>query len=332
MATISNSAARVSRLRAVAGRQEGLVTRGQLEALGHSPGQIKRWTAEGRLVAIFPAAFALGHPTLGPRSRMRAAALACPGAVISHRSAAALLGIGERAPVVVDLTPTEQRGRKIEGIRAHSVPFPAPHELVRAQGIPCTGVARTVVDLAGTYGEKALRETVEMAATRRVLDIAAIDAVLAEGPRRRGAPCLRRILDDWRPVAETAKHSTVRSLFEARLLPLIASAGLPTPQINAPVRVATRTLEVDLLWPAHRFIVEADSRRHHAIEAAFDRDHLRDRQLKAAGFSVLRVTWREAEREPEAVLAAIRNELARRTENGVPPARAEKHGPLSPPH
>ena len=73
-----------------------------------------------------------------------------------------------------------------------------------------------------------------------------------------------------------------------------------------------RVLEVDLLWPQERFIVEADSRRFHATEVAFERDRLRDRKLMAVGHSVLRVTWREVEREPAAVLEVIRGELERR--------------------
>jgi very-short-patch-repair endonuclease len=312
MAGISNHARIGSAVANVAGRQEGLVTRRQLEASGLSSRQIEGWVGDGRLHPVFRTVFVLGHPTLGPRALMRAAALACPGAVISHRSAAFLLGLREVAPVVVDLIPGEQRGRQIDRIKAHRVSFPGPIELRRVYGIPCTSVARTIVDLAGTHGIEKLREAVEMAATRKKLDVAAIDAVLASGPRRRGAPALRIVLDEWRTVAETAKHSTVRSLFEAKLLPLIAGAGLPTPHINARVRTAERVFEVDLLWPERKFVVEADSRRHHAIEVAFERDHKRTRELIACGYEVHRVTWREAEREPNAVFAVLRARLEQR--------------------
>jgi very-short-patch-repair endonuclease len=307
MAEVSNRATR--RLGQIAARQEGIVTTEQLRAAGLSDEMISRWVRDGRLHPVFRTVYILGHPTLGPRGRMRAAALACPGAVISHRSAAVLLGLREVAPAVIDLIPAEQRGRQIDGIKAHRVPYPVPGEFRSVRGIPCTTVARTVVDLAGTYGIEKLRETVEMAATKMVLDIAAIDAVLANGLRRRGAPCLRGVIDEWRPVAETAKYSTVRSLFEAKLLPLVAAAGLPIPRMNARVRTAERVLEVDLLWPDQRFVVEADSRRHHAIEVAFERDHKRTRELIAADHGVLRVSWREAEREPDAVFAVIRAEL-----------------------
>jgi hypothetical protein len=243
---------------------------------------------------------------------MRAAALACPGAVISHRSAAFLLGFGEVSPLVVDLIPTKQQGRAIDGIKPHRVTYPAPSERGHVRGIPCTSPARTIVDLAGTYGDHDLRETVERAATARRLDLAGVDAILSSGPRRRGAPCLRGILDDWRPVAETAKYATVRSLFEAKLLPLVVAAGLPLPQINAPLRTAEQILEVDLLWDQERFVVEADSRRHHAIEVAFERDRKRDRELLAIHYGVLRVTWREVEHEAAAVFAVVRGELEHR--------------------
>jgi hypothetical protein len=310
MAEVSNRAMR--HLAGVAARQEGIVTTEQLRAAGLSDEVISRWIRDGRLHPVFRTVYVLGRPGLGSRARGRAAALACPGAVISHRSAAALLGIGEVAPVVVDLIPTEQRGRQIDGIKPHRVPYPAASELVRVHGIPCTKPARTIVDLAGTYGDEKLRETVERAATEGLLDLAAIDAILASGPRRRGAPCLRGVLDAWRPVAETAKYATVRSLFEAKLLPLVAAANLPLPRINAPVATSERTLEVDLLWAHERFVVEADSRRHHGIEVAFERDRKRDRELLDVHYGVLRVTWRQVEHETEPVFATVRSELERR--------------------
>ncbi len=285
--------------------------------MGLSEDQIEGWAREGRLQRALRGVYLVGATALDDRGRIAAAVLACgPGTVTSHRSAAWLLGIGAKNPAVVDVIPPGQAGRKIDGIKVHKVPRPGPGEVVRVHGILCTGAARTVVDLAGTYGDKELRGTVERAAMLRMLDLGAIDGLLADGPMRRGAPGLRRVLAEWRPVAETAKFATVRSLFEAKLLPLIAKAELPMPRINAPVRTAERILEVDLLWEHERFVVEADSRRFHATEVAFERDHRRDRELLAAGYAVQRVTWREAEKEADAVLATIRGELAARSGRG----------------
>lgn len=311
MARISNSATIGRAVAHLASRQHGVASRKQLRRLGLTDDAVLRWLRDGRIHRVQRGVYAIGRADLDAQGRIQAAVLACGAqAIVSHRSAAYLLGIGARAPLVVDVTPPGQRGRAIDGVRFHSVPFPARSELILVDGIPCTDASRTIVDLAGTYGEAQLRDSIERAATERSLDLGAIDAILTAGPRRRGAPCLRRILADWRPVAAKAAYPSFRSLFEAKLLPLVIAAGLTLPDFNVPVRTATRTIEVDLLWPDQRLVLEADSRKHHGIEIAFERDHRRSRELLAAGYTVLRVTWREVEHETPAVFAVLRQELA----------------------
>jgi very-short-patch-repair endonuclease len=297
----------------LAGRQRGVVSRGQLRQIGFSDDRIDDWVRDSRLRRLFRGVYLLEPAQLTQRGRFVGAVIACgPDAVISHRSAAFLLGISERSPRVIDLIASGKRSSSMDGIRVHEVPYPAKLEVVRAHGIPCTSVARTIVDLAGVHGEAQMRDVFARAAARKVLDLGAIEGVLDGGTRRRGAPCLRRVIADWRPVVATTNYGDVRSLFEAKLLPLIAAADLPMPQVNALVRTAEETFEVDLLWPAARFIVEADGRAHHGTDRAFERDRHRDRELLAADHHVLRVTWREAEREPAKILAVIRAELQRR--------------------
>jgi predicted transcriptional regulator of viral defense system/very-short-patch-repair endonuclease len=313
MGRISHTAAIAVAVEAIARRQHGVVTRAQLRQAGLSEDQVDAWVQAGRIRRVFRGVYSVGSAPIGERGRIQAAVLAVGrGAVVSHRSAAFLLRIGERSPRVVDVIAPRQGGRKADGIRAHVVAYPRRDELIRVRGIVCTGVARTVVDLAGTYGEDGLRETFERVVAAGVLDVGAIEAVLESGGKRRGAPALRRVIEDWRSVAETARYATVRSLFEAKLLPLVGAAGLAMPRINAPVRTAERVLEVDLLWDEERFVVEADSRRHHATEVAFERDRKRDLDLAEVQHHVLRVTWKQVEREPQKVFAVIRNELERR--------------------
>jgi len=283
-----------------------------MRQLGLSDSRVDRWIREGRLHRVFHGVYSVEATPLTERGRITASVLACGrGALVSHRTAAFLLGIGERSPRVIDVIATGRQGEAIDWIRVHTVPYPASSEMARAHGIPCTSIPRTIVDLAGVHGEAQMRDAFARAAARRVLDLEAIEAVLDSGPKRRGAPCLRRVIEDWRPVTEQTNYKDVRSLFEAKLLPLIAAANLPMPQVNALVRTAEETFEVDLLWPAERFIVEADSRIHHGTEIAFERDRHRDRELMAINRHVLRVTWREAEREPEKILAVVRSQLGR---------------------
>lgn len=305
-------AALARRVAALAERQHGVVARRQLRRLGVGDDAIDRAAAAGRLHRVFRGVYAVGHRRIGRRGRMIAAALACgPGAAVSHRSAAALHGLIERGPTVVDVIASGQRGRGIDGIRAHRCRPLQPPDRASVAGIPCTSAPRTLVDLAGTVGTRTLSRAFEVAAYRQLLDLDAIEAILARG-RRRGAPGLRVLLSAWRATgASLPVQPDLRSPFEARLLPLLATSRLPMPVVNAPVRTPGGRLEVDLLWPDQRFVVEADGRRHHGNDLAFERDRWRDRELLRAGYTTLRVSWRQVDSEPEAVLAAVRIRLSR---------------------
>jgi len=94
-------------------------------------------------------------------------------------------------------------------------------------------------------------------------------------------------------------------------LPLVIQRNLPPPLFNAPVQIANGRIEVDFLWPDHRFVVEADSRDFHGAAIAFERDRWRDRELMRAGYAVLRVTNHQAEREAEAIAETVASQLAR---------------------
>ncbi|HET8566730.1 MAG TPA: type IV toxin-antitoxin system AbiEi family antitoxin [Solirubrobacterales bacterium] len=276
-----------------------------------SDAAISRAVAAGRLHRVFRGVFAAGHPRISERGRLRAAILACGrGTVVSHRSAAALLGLLDTGPQVVDVIVPTDRGRHIDGIRFHRVRAPRPGETGTVDGIPCTSPARTLVDLAGVVGDRTLRSAFERAAARRMLDIPAIERSL--GPGRRGVKSLRALVGQWRNAAPLTKtRGRLKSPLEAKVLPLVARRNVPPPRFNAPVEIANGRIEVDFLWPERRFAVEADSRDFHGTAMAFERDRWRDRELMRAGYSVLRVTHKEAEHEGEAVAETIASRLSR---------------------
>ena len=99
-----------------------------------------------------------------------------------------------------------------------------------------------------------------------------------------------------------------RSGLERRFLRLCRDAGLAAPSTNVWIEAAT--CEVDVVWEDALVAVELDSRSFHATRAAFERDRERDAALQVAGYSVLRVTDRRLDREPDAVVAAVRSLLA----------------------
>jgi very-short-patch-repair endonuclease len=271
---------------------------------------ISRAAQVGRLHQVFRGAFAVGHAPLTLRERLMAAVLACgKGAVVSHRSAAALLGVIDEGPVVIDVIALHARGRKIDGIRLHLVRVPRLEETGTVDRIPCTSPARTLVDLAGIVGEWTLRSAFQRAAHLEMLNIAAIEASI--DPRRRGMKVLLKLIDEWRGAAPLLeKRGKLKSPLEAKVLPLLARRDLPPPLFNAPVQIAKGSIEVDFLWPERHFALEADSRDFHGTADAFERDRWRDRELMRAGYSVLRVTHRQAEREAEAVAETVVARLA----------------------
>jgi Transcriptional regulator, AbiEi antitoxin/Protein of unknown function (DUF559) len=294
----------------LAASQHGVVSRRQLRGLGLSDGAIERAIRAGYLHRVFRAVYAVGHPGIDWRGRIRAATLACgQGAVASHRSAAALLGLLDRAPVVVDVIAAGKQGGKIDGIRAHMGPMPDRAEAGTVDGIPCTSPARTLVDYGGMVGLWSLRSAFERAAAKKMLDIEAVEAALGSGGRR-GATSLRALIEEWRAAAPTAKQERLKSPLEAMVLPILSGRGIPRPRANAPVELIKGRIEVDFLWAEQRFVLEADSRDFHGTEVAFERDRWRDRELLRVGYSTLRVTRLQAESEAEQIAEAICRQLS----------------------
>lgn len=296
----------------MAARQHGVVARRQLRELGVTDISISRAVQAGHLYPSFRGVFIVGTPQSSAHGRMFAATLACgKGAVVSHLTAAALLGLRDRTPAVVDVIARGQSGRGINGIRCHYVPPPQGGERGSCNGIPCASPSRTIVDLAGVLGERSLRHLVERAAVLQLLDTSAIEKSLALG-RRRGAPLLRSILRAWPhagpPTAVSPRtHGAplLRSELEARLLLLIGDADLPLPQCNARLDTNEGSFIVDFLWQRHRVVVETDGRGFHDNPIAFERDRQRDRTLQLSGYRVVRFTHRQTEEEPQAITSSV---------------------------
>jgi hypothetical protein len=111
-----------------------------------------------------------------------------------------------------------------------------------------------------------------------------------------------------------------RSDLEVRFLRLCRTAGLPRPVVNGLVEVRGRSLEVDFHWPHRRVAVETDGFDTHRTRAAFERDRRNQQLLAAAGWELIRCTWRQVADDPhdlrEAIGAALRS-----TERSLPAER-----------
>lgn len=288
----------------LANRQHGVVSRNQLRELGLTDREISLRAHRGNLHPLFHATFAVGHQAIGRRGRMLAAALACGDrAVISHGSAAELIGLWDKRLALIDVIPPNWSGREIQGIRWHRVRLPEGSEVEVRDGITCTSPARTIVDMAGRSGWASLRGLVEQAAILRQLDVDEIDRILAQG-RRLGAPRLRAVLAPWR-TGEDEPAPRLRSRLEARLFARLVEEGLPRPRCNVRLRIEGRFLEVDLLWEEQWLAIETDGEETHGTRVAFQRDRRRDQLLIAAGYRTARVTWEQVRDEPDDVVDRI---------------------------
>jgi very-short-patch-repair endonuclease len=290
-------AARERRLAALAARQHGIVTRRQLLDVGLGPRTIERRVERAQLYRLHRGVYAYSDPRPGRRSRWLAAVLACGhGALLSHRSAAALWGILRAHRGDIDVLAPRGRGRP--GIAVHEGGI-YQDERADADGIPVTSVARTLLDLADVVDEKRLEQAFEEADRLGLLEMRAVEAVCARSPGRRGLKPLRRL-------AEEARAPEMgRSRLEDRVHALCREHSLPAPRTN----VEVLGHEVDAYWPDAKVIVEADGWSFHRHRAAFERDRARDARLQVAGYHVVRLTHRRLEREPELVADELRRLL-----------------------
>lgn len=280
--------------------QHHVITLAQLEQLGLSPRAARHRAAAGRLLRLHRGVYSVGRPSA--HGRWMAAVLACgEGAVLSHRSAAALWEIHDSAHGPVDITVPTRAGRSRPGIAAHRADALDPADVIRRSAIPCTSLARTLLDLAAILDARALKRAVGRAEELRAFDLGAIHEVLARYPGRRGTRALAAVL---------AAYSTpviTRSDAEERFLALLERSGLPLPNTNSWIPLEEGSgYSPDFLWREARLIVEIDGRAYHAKRQAFVDDRRRDRRLALAGFETRRYAASELVDDPDRVTAELR--------------------------
>jgi hypothetical protein len=293
-------------LGALATRQYGVIARRQLLALGLTRHQIETMRASRRLHNVHRGVYAVGHRALTHMALWMAAVLACgPDARLSHRSCAALRGLRRTSLAYVEVIVPQRRG-EIAGVRAYVCRRLQEDDRDEIDGIPCTSVARTLLDLATVVPRRDLERACDEAEVQEVFDLLAIEDLLRRSGGCRGAAKLRAVL------REHAIGTTLtRSKLEERTIALLDRFAVARPEVNA--RVVCRpgvAPEVDFLWRRERVVLETDGIRFHASPRQIERDRRREAELVRAGYRVLRATWRQVEREPRSVALMVRAALA----------------------
>ena len=184
-----------------------------------------------------------------------AAVLACgPGALLSHRAAAALHELRAAPGGLIDVT-ARSRADHHRHPRSHQ---PAGSAATAIDGIPVTTLERTLLDYAAAHDRRRLdlRSTPPSApggSTR-----ARSTPRSPPPPGHPGTGRLRAAL-----AARTDEAPWTQSELERRFLTLVSDAGLPTPRTN----VFVDDVLVDFYWPEAELIVEVDSFTTHRAPA-----------------------------------------------------------------
>ncbi len=238
----------------------------------------------------------MGRPELTSDGRWMAAVLVCgDGAMLSHRSAAELWGIGYEPTGWIDVTVRRKCEIRRKGLKVRSRPSLDARCLTRRRGIPVTDPVQTLIDQATELTPLRLERAVNEADKLDLVDPETLRRALDDHPGEPGVKTLRTLLDRH---AFRLSDSDLEVLFR----PLAVAAGLPVPL----TKHRLLDYEVDFDFPDHDLIVETDGLRYHRTPSQQARMAKRDQVHTAAGFRVLRFTHWQIAHAPDEVTGVLR--------------------------
>lgn len=255
--------------------------------LGITPDDLHGWHRAGRLRHPAPNVYVVAGAPPTWRQRVRVAAGSSAGWA-SHRTSAALRNLDGFPPRVVEvLVPYGARRRRGDWV-VHETRALRGVDLDEVEGIPCTSVARTIIDLAAVAHPFLVGQALDDASRRWPGTLEAVDLRSRELARRgrRGIRTIRTLLDE-----RAGRGRYTDSGFETRAVRLVRAAGLPEPVLQYTVRDGDFVAHLDLAWPAIWWAVECDSLAHHSGKRAHEWDRIRRRRLKALGWDLVEITF-----------------------------------------
>ena len=249
---------------------------------------IARRRHAGLVEELWPGLLRLAGWPAWPQAIMAAVLAAGRGVVASHRAAAALHRLDGCEPDVLEVSAVDRQVRLV-GVVAHRVASLPRSDRHVVDGVPCTGLARTLADLGSVVRDDAVERAFDDARRRGTsLLWLGRTARRLHRPGQHGTRVLLELLDQAAgPVRDSwFEHLVERCLTSPRLPPLERQWTVR----DARGRFVAR---LDLAMPSIRLGVEAHSRRFHFGAAAEAADERRDLKLAALGWEVLYVGWHD---------------------------------------
>lgn len=293
-------------------------TRADALAHGWSGSALSRAARSGRVVSLRRDNFAAPGSAGDPRLAAIAAARACGGSVVSHRSAALLHGIAllAGAPRRPDLTVMPGATGDVADALLHRATL-RPEDVIPVDGVPVTSVARTLVDLARCLPLPGALVSMDSALHVALTDLDALRDV-REACRR--WPGIRRL----GPVLELA-DARAESPLETISRLVLRDLNMPRPRLQPSIYdLDGRFLgRVDFYWDEFGVVGEADGRIKYDKRDVLTREKLRQEDLENAALVVVRWGWADARSRPAALRRRLENAFERgraRDVAGIPRA------------
>lgn len=293
------------------GRLANIVTRAELVAAGISVAQIRTGVGRGELIRLGRGVYGPAEPIksvtatgLGKLALRTAAILVPlgPQAVASHHTAAQLLGLAllGRVPAGIAITRVPGSGSRagMPGVRVHNAALSEGH-VGQCAGVPVTGAARTVADLARCSSFRAGVVVADSALRLGCTTKAELESVVASCRRWPGVQRAAEVATFADALAESPLESIARVAFR--------DCGLPPPRLQALLGADGRIIaRVDFYWERFRTVAEADGEMKYDNHFAATHQLRRDTDLRDAGFEVVHFGWRDIHDVPAQVAESIR--------------------------
>lgn len=289
-------------------QQFGLVTTEQATDRGMTRRKIQGAVARGEWIRVERDVYRHTAVAASWESGLLAACLTS-GGVASHRCAAALWSIdGWHTPPIEITVPRGSKGRRLPH-RVHQSTQWDRIDLITRNGVPCTGIERTLLDLSAKVSLHRTELAVESALRQQLTTWPALRRCLIRHSRRGRDGCgrLRAFLELRYGSAELPLSEWSRLVANMLADAGVAPATLEHPVIDTRGRVVT---VFDLAWPEHQVALELDSMQWHLSRAAFERDKRKRNRARALGWTIHEATWSMTMDDAPALISLIRAALS----------------------
>ncbi len=289
----------------MARRQHGLITRAQAVEFGLHPRAIDRRIAAGRFEKVKARVYRLGGAPITWKQQVLAVCLSLK-VVASHRTAAKLWELDGVESAPLEFTGGINQSRPGDDVRVYRRGCLPDCDVTAIDGIPVTTPARTLLDLGGVLGRRALELALEDVLRRRLSSLARlrwrVDSLC--GPGVAGCRPLAELIESRSPSL-----AATDSALETRIWDFLRERHLPMPLRQFRIRSGRRHARPDFAYPSNKLALEGHSFRHHSSKASWDRDHARHLWLVDLGWEVIYVTDGDLRFRPNELERQIRKAL-----------------------